>query len=128
MADQKGSKEDPKSGEGSVKKQGTHARISQCYDFAWSRGLWKKAASRMTRSCVAFIVLYLIIAVVLAQRDGLEGVDIYYFIITTVTTIGLGDISPQNQLNRSCAIIVLPYGLVVIGKHNFLSETSTSAP
>ena len=73
----------------------------------------------MTKACVGFIVVYLIIAVILAQRDGLEGVDIYYFIITTVTTIGLGDISPQNQLNRSCAIVVLPYGLVVIGKHNF---------
>ena len=70
----------------------------------------------MAKVCVVFIVVYMAVAIFLAQRDGLEGIDIYYFISTTMTTIGLGDISPQSQLNRACAVIVLPYGLVVISK------------
>lgn len=105
-----------KAGGGGVKKQGGHARINQCHDFVWSRSLWKDAASHMAKVCVAFIVVYMAAAVFLAQRDGLEGIDIYYFISTTMTTIGLGDVSPQNQLNRACAIVILPYGLVVISK------------
>jgi len=105
-----------KAGGGGAKKQGTHTRINQCHDFAWSRGLWKDAASHMAKVCVVFIVVYMAVAIFLAQRDGLEGIDIYYFISTTMTTIGLGDISPQSQLNRACAVIVLPYGLVVISK------------
>jgi len=115
MVAQESGKGSSRTDEGGLVEQGKRARINLCHDFAWSRSLWKKAAGRMARACIAFIVVYFIVAVILAQQDGLEGIDVYYFIVMTITTIGLGDISPQGQLNRACAVIVLHSGSSLSG-------------
>lgn len=91
-----------------------NGRINACHTFTWSRLLWKAAAREMAQVCVVFVAVYLAAAVLLARHDGLRGVDVFYFISATMTTTGLGDLSPQGQLNRACAVVLLPYGLVVV--------------
>lgn len=91
-----------------------HSRINRCHSFAWSRGLWKKAAGEIARVCAVLSFIYISAAWALAYADGLRGIDIPYFISATCTTIGLGDISASNQLNRAFAVFILPFGLVII--------------
>lgn len=136
-------------------KKGKHLRINQCHDFAWSRNLWKEAARQIARVCAVLTVAYLICATSLAASDGLNFIDMIYFISVTTNTvslliivfiylflsspcscvslssscliyfylhifnlqIGLGDIAPVNQVNRAAAIIMLPFGLVIISKY-----------
>jgi len=108
-----GNKGQPTSSTAKARK-GKHLRINQCHDFAWSRSLWKDAATQIGRVCFVLVIAYLICATSLAASDGLGVIDMFYFISATTTTIGLGDISPSNQVNRAAAIILLPFGLVII--------------
>ena len=72
------------------------------------------ASRHILHTCFWFVAFYMAVRLVLARIENMPWVDIFYFISATVTTIGLGDISPQTQLNRGIGIVLLPYGLVVI--------------
>ena len=41
--------------------------------------------------------------------------DCWYFLATTLTTVGLGDIYPEKESTRLTAIVMLPFGLIVVG-------------
>jgi len=64
-----------------------HSRINRCHSFAWSRGLWKKAAGEIARVCAVLSFIYISAAWALAYADGLRGIDIPYFISATCTTV-----------------------------------------
>jgi hypothetical protein len=89
-------------------------RISNCHDFAWSRSLWRDASLRIIATAMGALIIYVVVASLLAYSDGLRGVDIVYFISASVNTVGLGDISPQSQFHRAASVITLPFGLVIL--------------
>ena len=91
-----------------------YLRISNCHDFAWSRQLWRDASFRIIGTAIQALLLYVAAAALLAHSDGLRGLDIVYFISACVTTVGLGDISPQSQFHRAASILTLPFGLVIL--------------
>ena len=92
----------------------TYVSTNECHSFKWSRQLWEAAAKDITRWFLALLVVYLSVSSGLAYADGMRGVDIPYFIVCMVMTIGLGDLSPQSQLHRGATLVMLPFGLVVI--------------
>lgn len=91
-----------------------YLRISNCHNFAWSQQLWRDSSLSIIGTAVAMLMLYITVAALLAFSDGLQGLDIFYFIAACVTTAGLGDISPQSQLHRAASIITLPFGLIIL--------------
>jgi len=88
----------------------------QCHDFKWSRKLWAQAAKETGRLAGVLVVGYLIfIYVCMASLDGLTGLDCWYYIVATVTTVGFGDFAPTSQSARAASLIFMPAGLVIIG-------------
>jgi len=51
----------------------------------------------------------------MASLDGLTGLDCWYYIVATVTTVGFGDFAPQSQGARAASLVFMPMGLVIIG-------------
>ena len=92
----------------------TIVRSNRCHSFKWSRELWAAAARKIRMWMIFLLAVYIVLEGWLSYRDGLRGVDIPYYIIATVTTVGLGDLSPSSQLHRATHIFMLPFGLVVV--------------
>jgi len=59
--------------------------------------------------------VYALIVVSLAYYDGVRGVDIPYFLSATATTVGFGDISCRSQLTRGLYVVLLPFGMSILG-------------
>jgi hypothetical protein len=51
----------------------------------------------------------------MASLDGLTGLDCWYFIVATISTVGFGDFAPVSQGARAAALLFMPLGLVIIG-------------
>ena len=95
-------------------RSGGRTRLDKCHTFKWSRQLWAGAAKSIKRTTFVCVVIYCGLITWGMLYEGYSGVDIPYFIATTVTTIGLGDISPGMQITRLGAVFVLPFGLFVL--------------
>lgn len=52
----------------------------------------------------------------MAYRDGKRrAVDAAYMLSATLTTVGYGDLAPVGQGTRAAAIVLIPFGLMVLG-------------
>jgi len=66
-------------------------RINKCHDFAWSRQLWADAAARIAMISAAFLAVNLALGYYfLSYKDGLRGVDCWYLLAETLTTVTHG--------------------------------------
>jgi len=89
--------------------------LSACHDFAWSRALWRDAASRTGRLAFALFGSYLAVGyLLLCVPEGLGLVDSLYFLSVTLTTTGYGDMAPTSQATRGLAIVLIPLGLIFL--------------
>ena len=72
-------------------------------------------------------LLYFIFGYYLAHHDGMRAVDIYYFLVTTLTTVGLGDFTPLKESSRAAAVLLMPLALLVItfGISTYEASTNT---
>ena len=62
-------------------------RINTCHSFSWSRKLWKDASRKTAKIAFILFVCYGVAGYyLLAHRDGMRGVDPFYFLATTLTT------------------------------------------
>ena len=55
-------------------------------------------------ACGLATAVYFGIVIYSSQRDGMKGIDPYYFFASTVTTVGFGDLHPQSREARMLAI------------------------
>jgi len=92
--------------------------ISNVHDFAWSRKLWAAAARNMFLLSIALTGAYILLGYFLLARTSqghIGSVWSWYFLSATMSTVGLGDFAPRTQFTRGFAIILIPFGLVIIG-------------
>jgi voltage-gated potassium channel Kch len=83
---------------------------------AWSRRLWKVQSDRLGVLVLALSVSYMAIGYyVLAHRDGKEALDGVYFLSATLSTVGYGDLAPVKQGTRGASVVLIPFGLFIIG-------------
>ena len=111
-------------------------KVSDLHDFAWTRGLWRKAALETLQVAATLTVVYLVVGYLgLAYLDdsiagrSFDGITGWYFLSATLSTVGLGDYAPEAQMTRAFAIFLIPFGLVIIGLGiSFLSAYNLSLP
>mmetsp|Transcript_168 Transcript_168/g.373 ORF Transcript_168/g.373 Transcript_168/m.373 type:complete len:840 (+) Transcript_168:136-2655(+) len=94
-------------------KKMTFVHSHECHDFKWSRALWANAAARILHVTVGLFIVYIGLAILVSYADGLRGVDIFYLYSSIITTVGLGDLSPQGKLHRGASIFLIPFGLIL---------------
>mmetsp|Transcript_62048 Transcript_62048/g.140355 ORF Transcript_62048/g.140355 Transcript_62048/m.140355 type:complete len:875 (+) Transcript_62048:119-2743(+) len=94
--------------------RGSRTPFNECHGFEWSRELWAEAARKIGRTTTLAFVVYLAIAVWGCHMDGMQGADIPYFLSATLTTVGLGDVSPKRPVTCLAAVVMLPLGLVLV--------------
>ena len=92
-------------------------KISECHDFSWSLNLWAIETQKLSKIVLALVLSYLYFGIhLLAYRDGKRSaIDAAYMLSATLTTVGYGDLAPVDQETRAVAIVVIPYGIVVLG-------------
>jgi hypothetical protein len=105
--------------ESSISSRGSSVhvvRVSECCDFAWSRELHAKAGKRTAKIAAGLFIVYVAgFAGVTAERHIGGVADVLYFMVSTLTTIGLGDIAPRTKVGRAFSCVLLPLGLVILG-------------
>jgi hypothetical protein len=93
--------------------------ISKCHDFDWSPALWDEAADDILATSAILLAAY-VAAVLLvwtasaSAKDDLPLLKGLYLFSQTVTTVGLGDVSPASPLTRWAAVVLIPTGLVIV--------------
>lgn len=61
---------------------------------------------------LTFVLFSLLFALYMIRVEGMGLVDAYYFLVTTATTVGYGDFSPQTDMGK---VLVTAYMVVGIG-------------
>jgi hypothetical protein len=65
-----------------------YIRLNKCHDFKETQLLWKNAADRTAKIGAVLVVCYLFLGYfLLAYLDGMRGIDCWYFLATTLTTV-----------------------------------------
>jgi voltage-gated potassium channel len=83
--------------------------------FARSLGrLWRR--SRHFRVLV-YLVVFLLLSGTLfySTVEGWSPLDAFYFSVTTLTTVGFGDLAPKTALGKLYTVLYLFVGLGIIG-------------
>jgi len=54
----------------------SYVKLNACHDFAWSRSLWKEAATSTGRLAFGLVVVYMVLAYfLLARLDDVNGIE-----------------------------------------------------
>jgi len=67
------------------------------------------------RLLLFFLIASLLFALYMWQVEGLSPLDTYYFLVTTATTVGYGDISPKTDLGKVFVTIYMIIGIALLG-------------
>jgi voltage-gated potassium channel len=62
-----------------------------------------------------FIIISIIFGLFLVYYEGFSLIDTYYYIITTATTVGYGDFSPQSGLGKVLVTFYMVFSIAVLG-------------
>ena len=92
----------------------TRGRFSECHDFSWSAQLYTDASTHTARVSIKFVAAYFMVGGVALWLNDFNVMNSFYLVSETLTTVGLGDISPQAQGTRAAAIFMIPGGLVIV--------------
>jgi hypothetical protein len=83
--------------------------------FARSLGrVWRR--SQEFRVLVYLVVLLLVGGTAFYSIvEGWSPLDAFYFSVTTLSTVGFGDLAPKTALGKLCTVIYIFVGLGIIG-------------
>ena len=67
------------------------------------------------RIVLMFFLFSLVFAVYMVLVEGMSIVDTYYFLVTTATTVGYGDFSPQTTIGKFLGTAYMVVGIALLG-------------
>ena len=78
--------------------------------------LFIKKFIRIFKKAKIPILIYLLIAIGYGfyfyfSEEKYTAIDVFYYLVTTATTVGYGDISPSTQLGRLIAPFYMSYSI-----------------
>ena len=83
--------------------------------FDFLRSVWSLLKERETRGIVYVVILVLLSGMLFYHStEGWSWLDSLYFSVTTLTTVGLGDLSPKTDLGKAFTIIYILVGLSIL--------------
>ncbi|MGB0845197.1 MAG: potassium channel family protein [Thiolinea sp.] len=62
-----------------------------------------------------FLLFSLVFAAYMILVEGMSIIDAYYFLVTTATTVGYGDFSPQTSLGKFLGTVYMVVGIALLG-------------
>ncbi|RVU86004.1 potassium channel protein [Leucothrix sargassi] len=62
-----------------------------------------------------FVIISLLFALYMNRVEGFSALDTYYFLVTTATTVGYGDMSPQTDLGKIFVTVYMVVGIALLG-------------
>jgi voltage-gated potassium channel len=76
------------------------------------------------RSLVFVVILMLLIGTVFySLEEGWSVVDAFYFSVTTLTTVGLGDLTPKTTIGKLFTVVYIFAGLgIIVGFINTVAK------
>jgi voltage-gated potassium channel len=82
--------------------------------------LFIKKFIRIFKKAKIPILIYLLIAIGYGfyfyfSEEKYTAIDVFYYLVTTATTVGYGDISPSTQLGRLIAPFYMSYSIILMG-------------
>ena len=78
---------------------------------------------------LVFLVLFLLLVgtVFYSLEEGWSVVDAFYFSVTTLTTVGLGDLAPETTIGKLFTVVYIFAGLgIIIGFIDTVSKETLS--
>ena len=83
--------------------------------FDFLRNVWALLKDRETRGVVYLVILVLISGMIFYHTaEGWNWLDSLYFSVTTLTTVGLGDLSPKTDAGKAFTIVYILVGLGIL--------------
>jgi len=67
------------------------------------------------RLLLSFLGFSLLFALYMWQVEGLSPLDTYYFLVSTATTVGYGDISPKTGIGKLLVTLYMVVGIALLG-------------
>ncbi|PID45738.1 MAG: hypothetical protein CSB47_07275 [Proteobacteria bacterium] len=87
--------------------------------FFWINALKRLKALRTIRENKYLLLLFLglsfFFALYMSLVEGLPPLDTYYFLVTTATTVGYGDISPSSGFGKVLVTLYMVVGIALLG-------------
>jgi voltage-gated potassium channel len=87
--------------------------------FHFQRLLKKISRNHVVRENRAILIIFalfsLFFAAYMVLMEGIGLVDAYYFLVTTATTVGYGDFSPQTDFGKFLATAYMVVGIALLG-------------
>ncbi len=92
--------------------------------FDFLRNVWALFKDRETRGIVYLVIFVLLSGMIFYHTaEGWTWLDSLYFSVTTLTTVGLGDLSPKTDLGKAFTIVYILVGLgILAGFLNLMSQ------
>src|SRR5919112_1182101 len=106
-------------------------RSSSTFSRRWSLGMndyygpilrFGRSLGRAWRRSQEFRVLVRLVVLLLlggtafySVVEGWSPLDAFYFSVTTLTTVGFGDLAPQTALGKLCTVLYIFVGLGIVG-------------
>ena len=83
--------------------------------FDFLRNVWSLIKDRETRGVVYLVIFVLISGMIFYHTaEGWTWLDSLYFSVTTLTTVGLGDLSPKTDAGKAFTIVYILVGLGIL--------------
>lgn len=87
--------------------------------FFFVNSLRRLRAPRVVREnkhlLMFFLGISLLFAIYMWKVEGLSLLDTYYFLVTTATTVGYGDISPKTGFGKILVTVYMVVGIALLG-------------
>ena len=83
--------------------------------LAFFSNIWSLLKDRETRGVVVVVIFVLLSGMLFYHfAEGWTWIDSLYFSVTTLTTVGFGDVSPKTDLGKLFTIIYILTGLSIL--------------